>query len=154
LPPILPNETEKNIQSSITMRNTSIPYWNLEGLNYFWGDTPSICYLVSTAKNELEELNSQFKVMLPEFWGVLENTYPVFIPHITLFKIRNLEKFLTQKSEIEDIIHEEIKKLAGVSIFESISLYRVNSHFRPEIQISISLKTYKVWGTYWETINF
>jgi hypothetical protein len=26
LPPILPNETEKNIQSSITMRNTSIPY--------------------------------------------------------------------------------------------------------------------------------
>lgn len=138
LPPILANETKKNIQNSITASNTSIPLWNLEGLSYFWGDTPRICYLVSTAKNELEKLNIQFKTTFPDFSSVIENTYPIFIPHITLFKIKNLEKFLMRKIEIERIIQEEIEKLAGVSIFETISLYRVNSKFSPEIQIPIS----------------
>lgn len=137
LPSILPNKIEKSIQDNLISHNTPIPLWNLEGLGYFWSDVLRICYLISSAKKELEELNAQFKKMLPEYANVSENTYPIFTPHITLFKIKNIEEFLAKKSKIEEIIQEEIEKLVGVTIFEDILLYRVNSQFDPEIQIPL-----------------
>jgi 2'-5' RNA ligase len=138
LPPALSPEVIESIRNLITTTNISLPDWHIEWLDYFGEEnSPRICYLVPDKRVELEKLYDQFKGTFPEFSGVLENTYPVFIPHITLFKIKNRDKFLTKKSEIESLIQEEVALIWEENIFEDIKIYRVSSQFRPEIQISL-----------------
>ena len=67
-----------------------------------------------------------------------ENSYPIFVPHITLFKVKNVEKFLKKKPVIESLMQEKISRFRGENVFEDIKIYRVNSRFQPEIQIPLT----------------
>lgn len=72
--------------------------------------------------------------------NIPDNAHPMFIPHITLFKIRNMSIFLSVRNALGNIIREELEKLAFADIFDHIGLFAVNSEFCPEIQVEIDVE--------------
>ena len=99
---------------------------------YFYREEKEfICYLFPKENENFYKLNKFFSDKFQEK-KVFENSLD-FVPHITLFKIKDYWRFLEHKKNIESIINN--KKL----IFKDneIKLYAVNSNFVPEIQVEL-----------------
>lgn len=112
----------------------------LKSFGYFGDlDAPRLCYLIPHT-GKLTDWNALLQRAFPEYRNIHDNAYPVFVPHITLFKIRNTGIFLSVRKELENIMREELEKLASVDIFDRIALFVVNSRFRPEIQVEVDIK--------------
>ncbi len=60
-----------------------------------------------------------------------------FVPHVTLFKIRDVEAFERNRAMIEQALREELSRIWLLNLYESVKLFKVNSEFRPEIQIAV-----------------
>jgi 2'-5' RNA ligase len=124
----------KKIQEKISKldKNFIINLWDLK---YFErGENKIIWYLNWKSNKNLETIFNEFNA---EFQRkeIFENNLK-FIPHITLFKIKNSEIYDKYKENIEKLIDEEIKKIKEIDIFTwEIFLYKVNSNFFGEIQI-------------------
>ena len=139
LPAVLSAEILESIRDLITTANIALPVWNIEWLDYFHEENaPRICFLLPSPREELEKLHREFKTTFVEFADMSENSYPIFVPHITLFKVKNVEKFLKKKPVIESLMQEKISRFRGENVFEDIKIYRVNSRFQPEIQIPLT----------------
>ncbi|OIP53463.1 hypothetical protein AUK10_02385 [Candidatus Gracilibacteria bacterium CG2_30_37_12] len=109
----------------------------LQGLEYFGNiDTQKLCCLIPNA-TQLTVWNALLRKTFPEYLHISDNSYPVFVPHITLFKIRNGDIFHLMCEALEFIIKEEIEKLSSVNIYESVGIFAVNSKFHPEIQVEL-----------------
>lgn len=138
LPKELTQNDRENIRNALRHFDTDSLERGLKGFDYF-GDShaPRLCYLVPRT-GKLTDWNALLQKTFPEHMDIPDNTHPVFIPHITLFKIRNMSIFLLVKETLENIMREELEKLASADIFDRISIFAVNSGFRPEIQVEIS----------------
>lgn len=109
----------------------------LTGINYFFKEEARhLLYFEVVTEMALKE----YRDVLHEKYILqsIEDSDFDFSPHITLLKILNSEKFEEHREGIENIIHQEIKKMEGVDIsLRKISLYAVNSLYKEEIQIRI-----------------
>lgn len=86
----------------------------------------------------LNDCNNLLRSTFQEYNSIIDNTYS-FIPHITLFKIRDIPAFENVRTEVEDILKNYLSSLIDKDIYESIELFQVNSEFSPEIQIILPL---------------
>ena len=92
-------------------------------------------YLSIVNKSDLEHINS-------ELWNkysanrVLENRYS-YIPHITIFKVKNKEVFKRHIEKVNEIIQDFLLTISGMSIYNEVYLYAVNSKFTPELQLIV-----------------
>lgn len=111
---------------------------NITGFSYFpTQELPQLCYLVpDDSSSALSSLHTQLKHVFPMYESVPENRLN-YIPHITLFKIRDMEGFLRRRAELEEVLKTELARIRLLDLFESFRLFRVNSHFKPEIQIEV-----------------
>jgi len=106
----------------------------LDDLKYFYRENKEfIWYFSIKSKNNFfkvnEILNKKFKKYSAE-----DNKLD-FIPHITIFRIKNYEKFLKIKNKLENFIKNRIfeKNINSKKIF----LYKVDSTKSPEVQEKI-----------------
>lgn len=106
--------------------------------NYFLKEKRKfICYgTVNTPdflKNIFDCLHTKYDKK--EVW---ENSFE-FIPHITIFKIKDFLEFQKHQKNIEKILEQESEKITWSITTGNIFLYKVSSKFSPEIQIKINL---------------
>lgn len=140
LPQELTLHDEEKIQDTVRRLDAGLLNQGLQGFDYF-GDpeTPRLCYLIPHT-DKLTDWNALLQKTFPEHQDIPDNLHPVFIPHITLFKIRNMSIFLLVRNALENIMREELEKLTFADIFDHIGLFAVNSGFHPEIQVERDFK--------------
>lgn len=119
----------KQILVELSQRKITL---TLAGVLYFW---EKIAYIGYKNTEILENINHIFKSKFPIYNTIIDNSYPVFIPHTTLFKIKDYSKFLLYKKDIEGIITKNIEHIKTKKFASTIHLYAVNSAFSPELQI-------------------
>ena len=106
----------------------------MKKLEYFWDN---IAYISYDNFENLEKINNFLKNKFNEYNSIVDNSYSHFIPHTTLFKIKDYPKFLLYKNDIENIVVKNIEKIQKSDFIENFHLYAVNSTFTPELQVII-----------------
>lgn len=135
------NERQKTAQIIKNLDISEIKPW-IRWFRYFWDrNNPKVCYLEAQETIVLEQCHHIFRKEFPQYLDISDNTYPIYIPHITLFHITDPIHFREKQDLIETVLFEEIEKLRNIEIFESIELFQVNSQFQPEIQIIVPLQS-------------
>lgn len=92
----------------------------------------TVCYISPTNSKTLEKLNKTI-ARAYSLSNIVENTYP-FMPHITIFRIKNYKKFKLHKKNIEIIVNKFITDSKKWNTFNGYYMYEVNSKFKPETQ--------------------
>lgn len=123
--------TIKNIISKIDLKDVNIIFWWFQ---YFW---EKVAYLWYKNHKLFKQLNHIFHQNFPKYNTIIDNSYEKYIPHTTIFKIKEYDLYLTYKEEIEKIVLKNLEKISTNEIWWDINLYAVNSTFSPEIQIMI-----------------
>lgn len=107
-------------------------------IGYFYReDLPYILYIVPdntayfTHKNK--QANEQFYCD-----DIVENQF-LFVPHITIMRILDAERFVLYSDAIENMVQSHIKLMGGNSIQDGFALYRVDSRAQPESQERLEL---------------
>lgn len=108
----------------------------INSINYFLnGNKKILCYLECSNKINLKKINTYFSNKYKHS-DVIDNSY-IFLPHISLFKIKNSKKFDLHESNIQQIITKELKLINNLCLFKSINLFMVNSETEPETQTPV-----------------
>lgn len=94
-----------------------------------------IAYISYDNFENLEKINNFLKSKFIDYNSIIDNSYSHFIPHTTLFKIKDYPKFLLYKNDIENIVVKNIEKIQNYDFIENFHLYAVNSTFTPELQV-------------------
>lgn len=89
-------------------------------------------YVECFQAQELTLLNNRLAKKYQKY-QILENQY-MYIPHISLFRVKNHKLFVLHKEGIDKIIKRQLDKINKVNLFEGFYLFEVNSKFHPEIQ--------------------
>jgi len=91
-----------------------------------------LCYLYPSEKNNLEIINSKLKQgYISE---VPDNDYSKYVPHLSLFKIKDNNLYQKHNDVITTIINKELKLIKKINTFNCFNLYSVDSNYSPEKQ--------------------
>lgn len=91
-----------------------------------------LCYLSTLDDSFFKQIN---KLARNKFQNnVVDNNYD-FVPHITLFKIKNYFKYQNVHSKVLLVLDKHLKSICKTNIFDDIYIYKVNSKFKEQIQI-------------------
>lgn len=108
---------------------------NITSFNYFYDQGKEIiCYFECSNDKRLTEVNKILKSNIPN--SVLENTYN-FVPHITLFKIKDYSFFKKHKQNLEQILIDFSRERGDRNILKSVNIFKVDSTNEPELQVLI-----------------
>lgn len=108
----------------------------IDELNFFEKkEQKYLCYLYPSKCKKIEEINSKLKQNYIS--EVIDNDYPKYISHITLFKIKNFDLYQKHHEKILSIIKMYLKKIQLNNSFKSFNLFSVSSTFSPEKQTII-----------------
>ncbi len=129
---ILDKKEEAMIQDLIQkIKKNNLELFTLNNLEFFMKeDQHLVGYLsVEEMKGNLKNLNTQIKEKLSHEF-IDDNKFD-FIPHCTIFRVKDNSVFLQHKKILLDIVNENIK---DVEIFssENLHLMAVDSTFAPE----------------------
>lgn len=128
----LDEKSLSNIKSDIKNLNQKPLEFSIIDAVSFQGDsTTCLVYLPPTKQEEMLLINDMFKTKYPN--DVVDNKW-VYMPHITLFKVKNLEIFSKYESEIIDLVLQCLKKIKSINVSKSFNLYSVDSNISPEKQ--------------------
>lgn len=132
-------EKLSNIDLDTITKSISEIDLNKININFLWLQyfSEKIAYIWYKETLYLEQINSNFKKIFFNYNKIIDNSYDKFIPHTTIFKIKDYNLYLKYKEEIENIVIKNLEKINFKDTIEKISLYIVNSTFLPEIQIII-----------------
>lgn len=125
---------EKEIKDIIEKFSQQKIKISMKKLEYFW---KKIAYISYDNFENLEKINNFLKSKFIDYNSIVDNSYSHFIPHTTLFKIKDYPKFLLYKNDIENIVVKNIEKIQKSDFIENFHLYAVNSTFTPELQVII-----------------
>ncbi|MGP1583135.1 MAG: hypothetical protein ACTTH6_02835 [Candidatus Altimarinota bacterium] len=125
------NKKIKDLIDNISQQKIKI---SMKKLEYF-GD--NIAYISYDDFENLEKINNLLKSKFIDYNSIVDNSYNSFVPHTTLFKIKDYGKFLLYKNDIENIVVKNIEKMQNYDYIENFHLYAVNSTFTPELQVII-----------------
>ena len=123
---------EKEIKDIIAKFSQQKIKISMKKLEYFWDN---IAYISYNNFENLEKINNFLKNKFIDYNSIVDNSYDSFIPHTTLFKIKDYPKFLLYKNDIENIVVKNIEKIQNYDFIENFHLYAVNSTFTPELQV-------------------
>lgn len=99
---------EKEIKDIIEKFSQQKIKISMKKLEYFW---KKIAYISYDNFENLEKINNFLKSKFIDYNSIVDNSYSRFIPHTTLFKIKDYWKFLLYKNDIENIIEKNIEKI-------------------------------------------
>jgi 2'-5' RNA ligase len=125
---ILSDTTNINNEGNVNISKLQVRYF---------GETNKerVCYLGCPKNQQLIEMNDFFTHKYKQS-QIAENQL-AFVPHISLFRIKNPERYNPHKAKIDTLISRSIETLEYESLISNLHLYQVSSLFHPEIQIPI-----------------
>lgn len=89
-----------------------------------------LCYLSPSEKGKLKEIYSATK---QNFFSLIpDDNFPEYLPHVTIFRIKNFDLYQPHQEKILSIISTYIKDLQKNNAFVSFNLFSVNSTLSPE----------------------
>lgn len=91
-----------------------------------------LCYLYPSEKHNLERINSELKQRYMS--EVSDNDHLRYVPHISIFKIKNESLYQEHNDAITTIIDKHLKLIEKINIFNGFNLYSVDSNYSPEKQ--------------------
>lgn len=120
----LDTETRAKIKTDLGELNKNIFSIYIDKLGFFEKEGQKrLGYLFPSEKNNLETINSilnnNYKSEVPD------NDYPTYIPHMTLFKIKNFAIYTKHEKLIESVIKMELEKINSIDSFVEFNLYEV-----------------------------
>ncbi len=68
--------------------------------------------------------------------AVIDNQYS-FIPHVTLFKILDVDLYQKYRTQFEEIVNQCLAGIGALDVYEELHIFAVYSQARPVIQISL-----------------
>jgi 2'-5' RNA ligase len=89
-------------------------------------------YLCPSETQNLERINSVLKQRYIS--EVPDNNSPKFIPHISMFKIKDKNRYQKHNDAIITIIKEHLKVIKKLNAFSAFNLYSIDSNYCPEKQ--------------------
>ncbi|MDD2483053.1 MAG: 2'-5' RNA ligase family protein [Candidatus Shapirobacteria bacterium] len=108
----------------------------IDKFNFFEKERQIYLGYLSPSKNKkIKEINSKLKSNYIS--DVPDNDYSRYIPHVTLFKIRDFDLYQKHSEKILKIINFNLKKIKINDSFKEINLYAVDSSFSPEKQVVV-----------------
>ncbi len=113
--------------------------FSISNMKYFWEwENLRVGYIGIQNDIQLRMFHTSCKKLFPEYIDIPDNAYPIFTPHITLFRVKDIPAFLEKKWVIEQFIAHELVSIQNFNLVEGWRLFAVNSRFTPELQIIIS----------------
>lgn len=137
LPADVPKQEEGSILEEVRRSQNGMPSF-VGGLtvDYFGGDaTEKVCFIRCKEDSWMEETHMLLARNYPHE-EVPENSL-TFVPHITLFRIQDISKYAPHKDSIDSMVSDHIKNIGEKIDTKGLRLYRVNSGYQPEIQITV-----------------
>ncbi|MFA7676424.1 MAG: 2'-5' RNA ligase family protein [Candidatus Shapirobacteria bacterium] len=129
-------KTLLKIKNDLLKLNKKIFPVYIDKFNFFEKEKQTYLYYLYPSKDKkLKNVNSKLK--LNYINDVPDNDYSKYIPHMTLFKIRNFEVYKKYNEEILKIITSNLGEIKKNNSFKEINLYAVDSKFSPEKQIVV-----------------
>lgn len=108
---------------------------SINGFEYFKGDGKEVLLYV---KPENESLGILHKQLAAQFQRdtIVDNQH-AFIPHVTLFKIIDLNTYQKYRPQFEKIVHQCLEEIGSMDVCEDMHFFAVYSQAKPEIQIAL-----------------
>lgn len=131
---------DKNLDSSILLNikndlkelNKNIFPVYIDQVRFFQKDSKKyLCYLSLKKQNNLTEINSFSK---NKYSNQVEDNINPYIPHITLFKIKDFSLYKDHEKYILSIINTNLEGIKNTDIFKKFNFYTVDSSCSPEKQ--------------------
>lgn len=130
---------DEHRQIRTLIKDTTRDDIQLTGLQVkYFGEAGSerVCYIGCDQNSALSGLNQIFTQAIDRDHAA-ENSL-AFVAHISLFRIKQQERFAQYKKDIELIINTFLTQLAVNNLMGEVALYAVNSKYHPEIQIKLT----------------
>lgn len=108
---------------------------SINGFDYFNRDGKEVLLHLKPENESLVALHTQLATQFKRD-AVVDNQYP-FVPHVTLFKILDLDTYEKYRSQIERIVNQCIQEMNSMNIYEELRVFAVYSQAKPEMQISL-----------------
>ncbi len=122
-------QTLNNQYSSLELTVTGVSFLQKDKVD-------QVCFLVPANTVDLNTINQQCRSLFPN--EVKNNQYPAYIPHMTLFLIKDTILFSKYAEKINQIIENHLQKIKTINGFAGFNLYAVNSKYSPQIQLIVS----------------
>lgn len=108
---------------------------NITSFDYFYDQgKEKIAYFKANRTEKLKKINQIFRLSIPN--NVLENSYD-FIPHVTIFTIKDYPSFKKHKQNIERMLINFSEEIKDKNVFKSVNIFKVDSTKEPEVQLII-----------------
>jgi len=105
-------------------------------VGYFGESTKErVCYL-GCRPNDTATVLNEFFTKQYQYSHIPENQL-AFVPHISLFRIKDPMAYAEHKTKIDSLIGEAITTIDYDNLVENLHLFQVNSLYNPEIQIPV-----------------
>ncbi|MBC7498662.1 hypothetical protein H7170_03410 [Candidatus Gracilibacteria bacterium] len=112
---------------------------HLRSCKYFYrGGLPYILYIVPDNFTYFDQKNKQASEQFHSE-NIIDNQFP-FVPHITIMRILEAEKFAPHSDTIENMIQSHIEGIWDDPAQDGFTLYSVDSRIQPELQERLALK--------------
>lgn len=120
----------KNDLLTLNKKENLFPIF-IDEVNFFMQEGQNrLCYLYPSKDRKIVEINS---ILKPKYLNkIVDNNYPKYIPHITIFKIKNFDLYQKHQENILAIIKHYLKGIRRDNAFKSFNLFSVNSTLSPE----------------------
>lgn len=113
---------------------------NITSFNYFYDQQKErIAYFEANHSKRLKEANQVLRSNLPN--NVLENSYS-YVPHVTIFRIKDYSIFKKHKKNLEKILSNFSKEIEDKNVFKGVNFFKVDSTKESEAQL-IAEKLYR-----------
>lgn len=108
---------------------------SIKGFEYFRREGKEILFYLKPENDLLSVLQKQLAARFQQD-TVIDNQH-AFIPHVTLFKIIDLNTYQKHRPQFEKIVNQCLEEIGSKDVCEGIHLFAVYSQARPEIQIAL-----------------
>ena len=121
-----------NIKMDLKNLNKNIFSININQVNFFQKNSKNyLCYLSPLETARLNKINL---ILKNKYLNNVEDNNYSYIPHVTIFKIKNFSIYKDYEKDILSIINLHLEKIKTKDSFKEFNLYSVDSNHSPEEQ--------------------
>lgn len=108
---------------------------SIKGFEYFRSEGKENLFYLKPENDSFSVLKQQLVTRFQR--GTVANNQHAFIPHVTLFKIIDLNTYQKYRPHFEKIVHQCLEEIGSMDVCEDLHFFAVYSQAKPEIQISL-----------------
>lgn len=117
-----------------TLRKKKKYMISIKGFEYFRSEGKENLFYLKPENDSFSVLQKQ---LARQFQRDAVDNQHAFIPHVTLFKIIDLNTYQKYRPQFEKIVHQCLEEIGSMDVCEDLHFFAVYSQAKPEIQIAL-----------------